>query len=902
MAADERSGLTRLLAGPGWALLTLLLPAGLRAEITGDLRERFAARVRRDGELRTLTWFYGQVLRIRPLKLRRAAAVAIRRHEAKGSVTTMGIMTGWWGDVRQAARSLRSRFGLAATVVVTVALAVGVTTSVFSVVNGVLLRPLDYPESDRLVRAWQTEPDWMEHPNPQLRAFSTRFPLSVPTFNDWHAARTGFQASGIYSDASWVHQTAEGAEIVNGMHLTSGVLEALGVEPMMGRLPTPEDDAIGAPAVAVLSYGEWRDRFGGDPQIVGRSVSLDGQPHTVIGVMPEGFRVMDSGSGVWASMEESQKTDGRDSQGFTVLGRLRPGASIESVTEELLSIQAGLTEAYPDEQGDRGARVVGLLDSMVGDVRSTLFFLLAAVGLVLLIACVNIANMLSVSGLARRREMAVKSALGASRAQLARSLLTESAVLAVMGGVGGIALAVLSLPVLTRILPASLPRVDAIHADPRVLAFGCVVTAATALVVGVLPALQAARTEPKQMMDSTSRGLAGGKAGERLRATLVVTEVALAFVLLVGAALLATSFTRLWNVERGFSTEGLIAMRVSPGVVEAEYPSDEDRERFAQALQERLSAIPGTRVSRTNQIPLSGSTSSTTYYIDQDGAEQIEATVMISVIGDDYLDVMGIALLEGRTFDGTEVRDGPPVAVANRALIERYWPGESGLGKELRADEDAPPTAIIGVAADVRGQSLAEDGEPRLYVSARQNHRWGGQWVIRAEGDPAAVIELARAAVAEVSPSTPVRDIEILEERIARSVAVPRFRTFFVVGLAVLATVLALLGVYGVVTFAVSQRTRELAVRMAIGAHPREVVRGTLGRGFRLSVGGVAVGLLIAWQGGRLLEEFLFEVEPVDPLVYGLVAVLVGVVSVLASYVPARRASRVDPVSVLNAE
>jgi putative ABC transport system permease protein len=371
-------------------------------------------------------------------------------------------------------------------------------------------------------------------------------------------------------------------------------------------------------------------------------------------------------------------------------------------------------------------------------------------------------------------------------------------------------------------------------------------------------------------------------------------------VLLVGAALLATSFTRLWNVERGFSTEGLIAMVVSPNTVD--YPSDEDRQRFERELQERLSAIPGTRVSRTNQIPLSGSTSSTTYYIDQEDGEQLEATVMISVIGDDYLDVMEIALLEGRAFDGTEQRDGAPVAVANRALIERYWPGESGIGKELRADEDDPPTTIVGVAADVRGQSLAEDAEPRLYVPVRQNHRWGNQWVIRAQADPAAVIELARAAVSQVSPSTPVRDIEILEERIARSVAVPRFRTFFVVGLAVLATVLALLGVYGVVTFAVSQRTRELAVRMAIGAHPRDVIRGTLGRGVRMAVGGVVVGLLIAWQGGRLLEEFLFEVEPLDPLVYALVAVLVGAVSVLASYVPARRASRVDPVSVLNAE
>jgi putative ABC transport system permease protein len=892
-------------------LITLLVPGSFQDDIAGDLAERYAVRVRSEGGVRARLWLLGQLVRMRPVGLRRAARLAGRMDEEarvagrvdgarSREMTTMSMSTGWWGEVRHSVRSLRLRLGFSATVIVTVALAVGATTSVFSVVNGVLLRPLDFPEPDRLVLAWQTRPAWMDHPNPQLRAFGERFPLSVPTFRDWHEARTGFESLGIYTGEQWIHQSADGADFVGGLMLTSGVFEALGVEAELGRTMVPDDDAVGAPGVVVLSHGEWRDRFGADRDVLGASMSLDGLPYTVVGVMPEGFRVPGSGGGVWISLPESRKLGERDSQSFTALGRLAPEATLESVEADLVAVQERLGEAYPDAQADLGANVRGLLDTLVGGVRSTLLFLLTAVGLVLLIACVNIANMLSVNGLARRRELAVKAALGASRMRLVRSLLTESAVLAGLGGLGGLVLAVLTLPVLTRVLPSSLPRADAIGIDARVLLFGVLVTAITALVVGVLPALQAAGTHPKQMMDDSARGATGGRLGERVRSALVVTEVALAFVLLVGATLLATSFSRLWNVERGFATAGLVSMVVPPHPID--YPEPEDQRRFRAELRERLAAIPGVRVSMTNQVPLGGSSSSTTYYVDRPGGEAEEGTVMISVIGDDYFDVMGITLLEGRAFDATDVDGGPLVGVVNQALADRYWPGGSALGRFLRADEDDPPTTIVGVARNVRHQGLHEPAEPKLYVPATQNRRSSDQWVLRTQGDPSAIVELARAAVHAVSPSTAVRDLDVLEERIAGSVAVPRFRTYFVLGLAGMATILALLGVYGVVSFAVSQRTRELAVRMAIGAHPREVIAGTLSRGFRLSVGGILLGGVIAWQGSRLVEEFLFEVEAVEPLAYATVAVVVGAVSVLASFLPARRASRVDPVSVLKSE
>jgi predicted permease len=809
---------------------------------------------------------------------------------------------------------VRLRLGFSATVIGTVAIAVSATTSVFSVVNGVLLRPLDFPEPDRLVLAWQTNPDWADHPSSQLRAFAERFPLSIPTFFDWQEGRTGLEAFGLHAQRRWVLQTADGAEMVRGGMFTSGVFRALGVDPLMGRYLAPDDDVAGSPPVAVLSHASWRDRFGSDPEVLGRSLSLDGVPHAVVGVMPPGFTIPRAEGEVWASLVDDDRHD-RGSQGYTVLGRLSDGQTVASARADLDVIQARLGEQYPDEQGSMRSNVQGLLDFMVGDVRATLFFLLATVGLVLVIACVNIANMLSVGGLARRREMAVRAALGASGGRLVRALLTESGVLAALGGLGGIVLTAVTLPALVRMLPTSLPRTDAVSVDGAVLGFGLFVTAATAMLVGVLPALQAAGTHPRQMMDMNSRGLAGGRAGRRLRSGLVVTEVALAFVLLVGATLLGASYQRLWNVERGFQSEGLVALYAAPSPVA--HPELPDRRIFRAELRERLEAIPGVQVSRTNQIPLSGSTSSTTYYYDG-GDEEQEVTVMISLVDEHYFDVMEIGLVAGRGFDGSEVAEGPLVGIVNQAFADEIFPGESVLGKRIRAQPQEsgfvpgaegqgaevviPETTIIGVARDVRHQGLHVPAEPKLYVPVLQNHRDADQWLLRVQGDPSAVMELARQTVTSVSPSTPVRGVEVLEERIESSVAVPRFRTLFVVGLAAMATILALLGVYGVVTFAVSQRTRELAVRMAIGAHPRDVVIGTIRAGLELAVAGVLLGALIAVGANRLLTQFLYDVDPTDPLTYVFVASLVGTVAVGASWLPARRAARVDPVTVLNAE
>jgi predicted permease len=883
-------------------LLRLLVPRDVREEIEGDVAERYARIRERDGRHAADRWAWRQVMASRPFSLRRVLRGVKPKWQGpeRGGGLEMGAW-GWGHDLWLAHRALRARAGASLTVVLTLAAAVGGTTAVFSVVNGVLLRPLPFPEPDRLVRARQVNRAWLDSPNSQLRAFATRFPLSVPTFDDWTTEDTGFEALGAYANRDYVEHTPGGAEVLRGQAATSGLFAALGVEAELGRTLLPEDDRPGAPRVAVLGHGLWIERFGGDPDVLGRDLVLDDVPHAVVGVMPELFQTPVGTARLWAPLTDEDKAEARNSQFLGVVGRLAPEVSLEVAAGRLAQVQERLAETYPDFQANVGSRVEPLLDSIVGNVRSTLLFLLGAVGLVLLIASANIANLLSVMGLTRRRELAVRVALGASTSRLVRGLLIESAVLAAVGGFVGLLLAWASLPVLLGSLPPTVPRQEMVGIDGTVLLFGLAATSLTALLVGALPALQVSSTEPADVMRSGGRGYAGDRWGKRLRSALVAAEVALAFVLLVGAGLLGTSFWRLWTIDRGFATEGLVVMSVSP---EPEAGSGRDeRDAFLAELRDRLRAIPGVAVTATNQVPLSGSTSSTTYLVERAEGDPETAFVLRSSVLENYFDVMRIPVVAGRGLTATDVREAPPVAIVNQAMASALWPGESPLGKRLRNDDDgAPWVTVVGVAGDVRHQRLAGEAEPKFYLPVWQSDRDPEQWVLRTSGDVAAVIELARRAVAEVSPATPVTDVAILEERIASSVAVPRFRTLFVIGLAAMAGVLALLGVFGVVTLSVTQRIREIGVRMALGAGSGEVVRGVVGEGLGLAVAGIGLGLVAAVPATRALREFLFDVEPTDPLTYASIAVAVALVSGAASYLPARRAAAVDPVKALRTE
>jgi predicted permease len=457
-----------------------------------------------------------------------------------------------------------------------------------------------------------------------------------------------------------------------------------------------------------------------------------------------------------------------------------------------------------------------------------------------------------------------------------------------------------AIPGKLRYVPPTIPRHDAVGMDANVLLYGLGITIGTGLLIGVLPALQTLGAQPGEMFRLSTRGTTSDRAGNRARATLVVSEVALAFVLLVGAGLIGASFMKLWSVDRGFATEGLLVMSVSPDPIE--YPDIDARRLFLTELRDRLSAIPGTDVSATSQVPLDGSMSTNTFEIEREAGEPEQAIVALSVVLENYFEVTQIPVLQGRGFEATDVEGSPLVGVVNEAMAQRIWPGESSLGRRIRDDPDEPWVTVVGVVGNVRQQGLSTPVEPELYLPTWQNFRDPGWWILRAHGDPGVVLALARQAVAEVSPATPVRDAEVLEGVIAASVAVPRFRTLVVVGLAALAGALALLGVFGVVALTVTQRTREIGVRMALGARSGQVVMSVVRMGAALAGGGVALGLAIAVPTAKVAREFLFEVEPTEPVIYATIGVALLLVACAAASVPARRAAQLDLVTVLNSE
>jgi predicted permease len=573
--------------------------------------------------------------------------------------------------------------------------------------------------------------------------------------------------------------------------------------------------------------------------------------------------------------------------------------SLEAASHRLATAQDARTAVYPDY---RGAWAESLMDSVVGDVRSTLWFLLSAVGLTLIVATVNVANILTASGLSRRREMAIRIALGAGSGRLARGLLVETAVIALLGGLGGVLVAWLGLPLLLRMLPPGLPRHESLEMSTGVLFFGLTITGVTALLVGTVPALLAARTDPQDTLRSTAQTISGARASATARGALVLIEVALAFVLLVGAALLGNSYLRLWSMERGFDTRGLVAMRVAPD--RAMYRTEEESDLFVEMAAARLGEVSGVRATAVNNLPLSGQRSGTRVYLERPGVElEMVDDALLTVVLGNYLDVVGIPVVAGRRFESSDRRGTPPVAIVSETLARRFLPGGNVIGRRLRISDDSTTSVeIVGVAADVRHEGLAAAVAPTVYLPASQSRRETYEMVLHVRGDIARGIQSARAVVARLSPTTPVGRVLVLDEAIADSVAIPRFRTVMVVALAGLAAVISLLGLYGVVAFAMAQRTREIGVRMALGARPRSILLWAVAGGVGLGGAGVALGLLMAWIASDLMAAFLFEIVPTDPATYLGVTISVLAVCIAATAVPARRAATVDPVRVLKSE
>ncbi|HET9986740.1 MAG TPA: ABC transporter permease [Longimicrobiales bacterium] len=807
-------------------------------------------------------------------------------------------------DLRHALRVLGRARTLTLVAGLTLALGIGANTAMFTVVNRVLLRPLPYPHGERIVQLYGHDRGGEDGP------------FSGPDYLDVKRAARSF---GFLAAASGGVRTLTGAgdpERVRGQNVSPEYFEVFGVAPRLGRTFLAEAGAAPAGRQAVLSAGFWKRRFGADPGIVGRTLTLDGEPWTVVGVMPEGFGPLDE-TDVWTlqtgavpaspfTAERNLEAE-RGARYLVVVGRLRPGVTVERAEAELAGIQRGLSATYPDAEAGRALSAVPLRETLVGQSRKPLLLLLGAVGLVLLIACSNVANLLLAQSTARQREVTIRAALGASAERLLRQFLTESVLLGLIGGAAGLALASLAVPLLERLVPGDATSFANAGVDASVLGFTLVVSLLAGLAFGITPALQASRLDMSGALREGGRGSSEGASRHRIRTILVASQVALSVMLLIGAGLLMRSLQRLTAVDPGFQPERVLAVGLA--LPQPQYGASAKQTDFYRRLLERVRALPGVDAAgAVYPIPLTGSSAGATFSIGgRPALPRGTNAAGLAWATPGYFATMGTALVEGRAFTDDDREGTPPVVVVNRALARRFFPGQAAVGQRIKltdepADTSAPWMTIVGVVADTRPERLDKAPEPALFIPHRQNPWPMMSLVLRAHAAPGAVLAAVRREVAALDPNLPVDRVQRLSDVVARSVAEPRFRSLLLGLFAALALVLAAVGIYGVISFTVAQRTREVGVRMALGASPRAVVALFVRRGLRPVILGLLAGTAASLALARVLRGLLFGVEATDPVTFLGVVVVLGAVALAACYIPARRATRVQPAAALNSD
>jgi putative ABC transport system permease protein len=814
-------------------------------------------------------------------------------------------MTAVFQDVRYAFRSLGEHRSFAAVAVLTLALGIGANTAIFSIVNAVLLQPLPYRDASRLFVIYE------QHPAPVLR---TR--LSAENFLDLQREARSFEALGGYIGTGFTLSGRGEAEFVTGQMISAELLDALDVQPLFGRPFRPEENEGGRDQVMLLGYALWQRRYGADPAIVGRTITANGKPYTVIGVMPPGFEFPNKRYQLWvpfAFRSNAQGMVNRTARFLQVAGRLRDGISPEQARAELTTIARRLEEAYPRENADSTMRMASLIEETVGNVRSTLLLLLSAVGFVLLIACANVTNLLLARASTREREIAVRTALGASRARLVRQLLTETLVLYGTGACAGMLLAAWGLDALIALSPGDIPRLDQTRLDSTTLAFTLGITLVTGLVFGLVTALQATKRTPAEHLKAAARSLTAGRANQPARAALVAAEVALSLMLMVGAGLAARTLLQLQRVDTGLNADGVLTFNLVPP--EASYAEGDDVRRFYREVIELLSRQPGAlAVGATTQLPLSGQNVENGFTPEgwkPTSSDQYALSGLRGIAGR-YFDAIGARVTAGRAFTDADRAGSQLVAMVNEEFVRRYWPGQNPVGKRLklgRLESDDPWRIVVGVYADVKHMGPQAETRPEVMLPYGQtDDAWVTRWmrglsvVVRTTVDPSSLVSAARGAVRSVDSSVPLVEPQRMTALVSDSVAQPRFRSTLLLSFAGLAVLLAVVGIYGVVAFIVEQRTHEIGVRVALGAQRASVLRLILRQGSIPVVIGVVVGLAGAFAVGRAMRELLFNVEPADPVTFiGMPVLLVGV-ALVACVVPARRALAVDPASALRAQ
>ncbi len=814
-------------------------------------------------------------------------------------------------DLRYGLRTLLKNPGFTLIAVITLALGIGANTAIFSVVNTVLLRPLPYPQPERLIRIWRAASTTGLNPHN----------LSIPDYREFRDNCRSCEQMGAYYSGSVNLLGRDEPERIEGVIVTANLFPLLQAPPMLGRSFLPSEEQFGQHRVVVLSHGLWRRRFGSDPGIIGQALTLDDESHTVIGVMPADFQFPNRGIELWRPMAfaPSDRMDTRANSFTSVIARLRPGAAMEQARTEIEAISRRLEQEYKENAGN-GVLIWPLGEEEVRDIRPALLVLLGAVGFVLLIACANVANLLLARATARQREMAVRATLGATRSRMFRQLLTESLLLGILGGAAGLLLAQWGIRQLVNMGPQNLPRLNEIGLDGRVLAFTCLVSLLTGAIFGLMPALQASRLDLNESLKEGGRASIGGPGGRNLRSLLVAIEIALSLVLLIGAGLMIKSFSRLQQVDPGFNPEKVLTMRIS--LPRAKYRQPHQVAGFYRQAIERVAGAPGVRSAGvTTALPLAGGGWGKSLSIeDRPAATALDQVpnVQYRLMSHGYFRTMGITLQKGRFFTEQDSEQTPPVAIINETVARRFWPNEDPVGKRiwmgppeslvahlLPAGYTFPRMTIVGVVSDVRQDGLNQPALPEVYtpqVQAGGEMRPSMFLAVRTDSDPVGLTASVRNQVWAVDKDQPVVNIMTMEQRLADSVSRPRFNMFLLGVFAGVALVLAAVGIYGVISYGVTQRTHEIGIRMTLGAQAGNVLRLVVGQGMRLVLAGVLVGLLMSLALTWLMKGLLFGVSATDPLTFVLIAALLVTVALLACYLPARRATKVDPVVALRCE
>ena len=836
-----------------------------------------------------------------------ARAAALREF---GNVTLVKEVTremwGWtWlsqfkQDLRYGLRMLVKNKAFTVVAVLTLGLGIGANTAIFSVVNAVLLRPLPFEQPDRLVMVWQTN----------VQTGSLQDPASFLNLVDWQQQNQVFEQIAAFMPRGISLTDIDEPEQLPGSFVSANLFPALGVTPTLGRTFLPDEDRPGGGRAVILSHGLWQRRFGGDPGIIGKALTLDGASHTVVGVMPADFQFPIPGqfpippTQLWVPLAIDPGQANRGDRSLFAVGRLKSGVTVGQAQAEMTLIARRLEQQYPDANTGSGVKVVPLHEQVVGRLRPALLVLLGAVGFVLLIACANVASLLLSRAAARQKEIAIRAALGAGRLRLVRQLLTETVLLTLMGGTLVLLLAYGGMDSLKAGLPPNLPRADEISIDRQVLGFSFVVSLFTGLLFGLVPAWQASRPDLNEVLKEGGGKGAGGQGRSRARNVLAVAEVAAALVLLVGAGLLIKSFYRLQQVNLGFNPER--ALSVPFALPPVRYRDGGARLAFVEQVAQRLKGLPGVQaVGGVTTLPLSMNYSTGTFAVEGRPPDPGESNIAnVRVATPDYFRAMEIPLIGGRAFTEEDTFQAPAVTVINETLARRYWPGEDPIGKRIisPARADGTLTTVVGVVGDVRNDGLDDEPKPELYFPYAQNPQTHMFIVVRTANDPAGLMAAVRREVWAVDKNLPLSDLSTLEQLLDKTIAQRRFNLLLLGMFAGVALVLAAVGIYGVMSYAVTQRIHEIGVRMALGAQTSNVLRMVVGQGIRLALVGIAIGLGAALALTRLMASLLYEVSATDPLTFAVIALMLAAVALVACYVPARRATRVDPMVALRYE